>query len=293
MTKSILLTGTSGLLGSSLAKKLNKCFHLSGVACSKPGKWRQVDLTGQYQTENLLREVKPDIVVHTVALTNVDQCEEEPVLAYSLNIKTVENIVNWLKLQRPQTYFVFISTDQVYEGSGPHSEEVVSPHNVYALSKYCAERVALSYPRSLILRTNFFGWSESFNRKSFSDWILGALRDKVNLKLFADVLFSPLSLSTISEFIKHCCEIELTGLFNLGASSGCSKRDFAHLLAHKFELSLENTTDIKVSDLSLKAYRPRDMRMTIEKFSDAVGRPLPTIEDEIDRLYDERPGEWR
>lgn len=291
--KSILITGASGLLGSYLAKKLNECFHLSGVAHSKPGKWRQVDLADKQQTEDLFCEMKLDIVVHTVALTNVDRCEEEPALAYRLNVQTVENLINWLRLWSPQTHFILISTDQVYEGSGLHSEEVVSPHNVYALSKYCAERVALSYPRSLVLRTNFFGWSESFNRKSFSDWILGSLRDKVNLKLFADVLFSPLSLSTISEFIKYCCEVELTGLFNLGASSGCSKRDFAHLLAHKFELSLENTTDIKVSDLSLKAYRPRDMRMKIEKFSDVVNGSLPTIEDEIDRLYDERPGEWR
>ncbi len=291
--ESILLTGASGLLGRSLAKILKKNYNLTGAAFSQTGKWKRVDLTDQHQTEDLLCEVKPDIIVHTVALTDVDQCEEEPALAYRLNVKTLEHIVNWLKLRSPQTHLIFISSDQVYGGPGPHSEEAAFPHNVYALSKYCAERVALSYPYSLILRTNFFGWSECSDKKSFSDWALYSFKNKKYIELITDVLFSPLYLSTLSEYIRYCCEVQLKGLFNIGAASGCSKRDFVHLLAHKFGLSLENAKDIKIMNISLKAYRPHDMRMKIEKFSEVVGVSLPTIEDEIECLYDERPGEWR
>jgi len=277
----ILTIGATGLLGSTLAPTLAASGHsvvthgFSSVAQEK------ADLCDFSQTSALVARVKPDCIINLAAMTNVDLCEREPHKAYLLNVATVSNVVRAIKEHAPHCHLVQISTDQVYDGHGPHLETNVTVTNTYALSKIAAELAAASVS-STILRTTFFGRSRCACRTSFSDWIVQVLRKDVSLNVFDDILFSPLEIKTLASMIERVVCMRPVGLFNLGAHEGMSKADFAFALADVMALPTKHINrTISTASPVLDAYRPKDMRMNSCLFERTMGLQLPTLIDQI------------
>jgi dTDP-4-dehydrorhamnose reductase len=140
----VLVIGATGLLGSTLAPMLVECGHgvvthgLSGASQEK------ADLCDFAKASALVARVRPDCIVNLAALTNVDQCEREPHKAYMLNVTSVIHVARAIREQAPHCHLVQISTDQVYDGTGPHAEADVTVTNTYAFSKIAAELAAAS-----------------------------------------------------------------------------------------------------------------------------------------------------
>lgn len=282
--KLILVLGATGLLGTTLAPSLAASGHsvvthgFSGAAQEK------ADLSDLRQTSELVARIKPDCIINLAALTNVDQCEHEPHKAYLLNIATVVNVTRAIKDQAPHCHLIQISTDQVYDGNGPHAEANVTVTNTYALSKIAAELAAASVSAT-ILRTTFFGRSRCAHRASFSDWIVGALLREEAINVFDDILFSPLEIKTLASMIERVASARPVGLFNLGARDGMSKADFAFALAEAVGLPTRHVTRaISTSSPALGAYRPKDMRMDSSLFEQTLGVKLPTLIDQLQTL---------
>lgn len=280
----ILVIGATGLLGSTLAPVLAASGHsvvthgYSGAAQEK------ADLCDFAQAGALVARVKPDCIINLAALTNVDLCEREPHKAYLLNVATVAHVVRAIREQAPHCHLVQISTDQVYDGNGPHSEANVTVTNTYALSKVAAELAAASVP-STILRTTFFGRSRCDRRSSFSDWIVQSLRKGAPINLFDDILFSPLDIKTLASMIERLVSARPVGLFNLGAREGMSKAAFAFALADVMALPTNHMTrTISTASPALDAYRPKDMRMDSSLFERTMGLQLPTLISQIHSL---------
>jgi len=277
----VLTIGATGLLGNTLIPKLVASGHnvvthgFTGVAQEK------ADLCNFSQASALVARVKPECIVNLAALTNVDLCEREPHRAYMLNVSTVSNVVRAIKEHAPDCHLVQISTDQVYDGNGPHLEANVCVTNTYAFSKIAAELAAASVS-STILRTNFFGRSNCTTRSSFSDWIVQALQKDAPLNVFDDILFAPLEIKTLASIIERVVCMRPLGLFNLGAKNGMSKADFAFALADVMDLPTKNITrTISTASLALDAYRPKDMRMNSSLFERTTGLQLPTLIDQV------------
>ena len=277
----VLITGATGLLGSTLIPGLlRKGFKVITHSQHSAADF-QADLANQQATSELLDQVKPDTLINLVGLTNVDLCETQPNAAYIANTKIVENITDWIKKTKTACHLVQISTDQVYDGEGPHYEDLVKLTNYYAFSKYAGELLA-SRVSSTILRTNFFGYSHCEKRQSLTDWLFLSLSDDIDIQVFDDVMFSPLSMTTIAEIIQHVIKKKPNGVFNLGSRNGMSKADFAFAFAGELNLNtnrLQRTTTKQVT--SLKTYRPKDMRMDCTKLEETFKFKLPLLIDEI------------
>ena len=158
--KTVFFAGATGLLGQNATPLLADRYKFFPAGLRRRVEHRDfvaLDLVDEQETAELLDRIRPDVIVQAVALTNVDLCEENPAQAYDVNVRTTKNLTSWLVEESPDTHFVYISTDQVYDGPGEHIEDVVFPCNVYALTKLWAEDVARTAPRHLVLRTNFFG----------------------------------------------------------------------------------------------------------------------------------------
>jgi len=278
--KKILVLGAGGLLGSEFLNNE----YLPGwdiIGHFGRAKEKNADLNDCTQTLHYLDNLKPNAIINLVGLTNVDRCEEHPNEAFLGNVKVVENIVNWIKKQDKKVQLVHISTDQVYDGKGLHTEENVTLKNYYAFSKYAGELAAASID-SAILRTNFFGKSSSERRSSFTDWLYKALVNEEKIQVFEDVFFSPLSMSSLCEMIALVIEKNIVGAYNLGSQKGLSKADFAYEFAKALDLNSSNMTRAEVSNVSfVKTYRPKDMRLDVSKFEDALGITLPYLDQEI------------
>ena len=247
----------------------------------------QADLNDPDDASGLLGKIRPEVIVNLVGLTDVDRCETQPNQAYLANVQTVENIVNWIKQEREPCHLVHISTDQVYDGIGPHTEGKVTLTNHYAFSKYAGELVAASVP-STILRTNFFGPSHCVGRISLSDWLVRSLSNGDSIQVFDDVLFSPLSMTTLSEMVELIVQKKPIGIFNVGSREGMSKADFAFAFAEKLSFSTSAMSRTSTGQVTfLKTYRPRDMRMNCSKFEKIFGMKLPPLRNEIKRVAKE------
>ena len=278
----ILILGAYGLLGCSLSQSLlikgHKVFRQGrSLDCDF-----QIDLHDKNELLDFSIEKEIEIIINLIAFTDVEKCESDIKTAYLVNVASVEHIVMSLNLmpidKRP--HLIHISTDHLYDGKGPHKEEIVRPCNVYGLTKYFAEIVAAKV-NATILRTNFFGKSLAKNRSSFSDWIVNSVRDGQKINVYEDILFSPLSIETIGNLIHMIVMRPINGLFNLGCSEGKSKADFSYILLNELRISTASAVRVHSENLSNRIQRPLDMRMDSSLFENAYSCKLPTMESEI------------
>ncbi|KJK09790.1 SDR family oxidoreductase [Pseudomonas tussilaginis] len=276
----ILVLGASGLLGAELCKKGEH--QATIIAYGNRHGSKRADMSCMQVAREVLSKEQPDIIVNLIGHTNVDGCENSPRDAYLLNTCIVENIVDWQLASSTEAKLIQISTDQVYDGDGLHSENHVAPSNYYAFSKYAGELAALRLPRNLVCRVNFFGRSEVEGRVSFTDWLWTALQEERPVKVFSDVMFNPLAMDSLTEVIFSAIRAELSGVYNLGSRNGLSKADFAYAFAQAVG---RNASNFQVSSLAstggLAAYRPSNMLMDVGKIETALGVEMPYLLDEI------------
>ena len=274
------------MLGSTLAPQLRASAPVLVHGHQAKADVR-ADMTDASQAHTLLERSRPAAIINLAGYTNVDACESQPNQAYRLNVRIVENLASWISLQDSPPVFIHISTDQLYDGEGPHLEEDVTLTNTYALTKYAGELSALRVP-STVLRTNFFGSSRCASRSSFTDWLLTGLRSSQTLKVFEDLYFSPLSMTTLCNAISTVLSSPTQGVFNLGAKDGMSKADFAFAFAEALDLpttGIDRTTTNQVE--FLQTYRPKDMRMDSQAFESAFDLHLPLLEQELQLACEE------
>ena len=278
----IFIVGISGLLGLNASLQLSKWHQIAGCYSANPINIDgievfNVDITQDSPLDSILASTKPDLLINTVALTNVDFCEDNPGLAHKLNVesaKYIAELANSLQIK-----LVHISTDHVFDGENPWRSENdnTCPLNVYASTKILAEKqVSEICPESLIIRTNFFGWGPS-NRQSFSDWIIQSIQNNKKLTMFTDVMFTPIITDELVNTIMKLVNINANGLFHVSGKDRISKYDFALCLAKVFEYKTDNIIPISVDDFKFKATRPKDMSLNTNKASKTIGNSLPSV----------------
>jgi dTDP-4-dehydrorhamnose reductase len=279
----LFLTGASGLLGRHLLPGLLATYDVLSVVRTNAAQVKNcyvLDLTDGDAACAALDDFSPDIIVHAAALANVDQCEKEQAEAWRLNVEATRIVADWCAKRRPSSYLVYISTDQVYDGAGPHREGDENPGNVYALTKLWGEQCAARAPRSVSLRTNFFmrngGLAGSMER---------ALASGASVTLFKDVMFNPLFVDDLADILFQIVETAPTGVINLGAAGGgLSKAEFVRGLAKRLGLPLDKARLGRSTDAQFLAYRPSDMRMDVGKLTSIIGKPPPSVGDGLDKM---------
>jgi dTDP-4-dehydrorhamnose reductase len=281
----VVLTGASGLVGATLEPALQARGHevirLDREA-NRSGEARTVsaDFADAGSLARALDRSAPDVIFNLAAMTNVDECQRAPADAYQANTRLVEYLARWVRTRESRVHLVQMSTDQVYDGTGPHEEDRVRPINYYAFSKLGGE-IAASAVGATVLRTNLFGRSRAPARSSISDWIVGVLRRREAARVFDDVLFSPLSLETLAGFATLAVDRRLGGVYNLGSRDGFSKAEFAFRLGATLGLATDLLTRTQSGLANLLAPRPKDMRMDCGRFERAFGVLVPTLDSEI------------
>jgi dTDP-4-dehydrorhamnose reductase len=245
-----------------------------------------LDLSEPQPVFEALTNSAPDVVINLAALADVDACEAKPELAYLANSFVVENLATWVLNSTGKAHLIQISTDQVYSGAGLHVEGKVCPINYYAYSKLLGEAAA-ARAGGTVMRTNFFGASRCAGRRSLSDWIVDVLRRGTVANVFSDILFSPLSMSTLSRFIGVAAALRIGGTFNVGSREGFSKADFAFELARNLSLSAERLTRSSAPSSGLLARRPADMRMNTSRFQRCFNIVVPTLSSELQSMREE------
>lgn len=268
----ILITGGKGMLGRTLLRHWNLT-HQCYVA-DLP----ETDLTDLVRLHAVFDEFHPDVVVHCVAMTRVDDCEAKRDRAFQLNATVTENVAK--ACSELKARLIAISTDYVFSGDerGDRSEnDATSPKTVYGASKLAGEEAIRSYcPNSLIVR---IAWLYGAGGPSFVHTMIQlAQADPTRtLKIVNDQMGNPTSTDAVanalSEFLKRP---ELCGTFHLTCEGTTSWYEFA-----KEIFKLCNFPDVKLCPCSTEEFprpapRPHFSSLSKKKLADNALAPMPS-----------------
>ena len=279
----ILITGSSGMLGIDLFSELDGDYDIYGAdlvkrETSAVKRFIKCDITNEKRTLCVLSKIRPDLVIHTAAWTDVDGCESDNDKAYRINSFGAENIA--LGCKETGATLVYISTDFVFDGKKqrPYKEtDRTNPLSVYGESKLlgenAVERILAGY---FTVRT---GWLYGKNGKNFVDTIIGNAGTKKELKVVNDQAGSPTYTKDLAKAIHKLLDIVFTknekrktkyGIYHVSNSGTVSWFEYAKTI---LELTGSNTKVVPITSekLNRPAKRPAMSVLDNSKFTGFTG----------------------
>lgn len=207
----ILLTGSSGLLGTELKKYFPNC--LSPLH-------DELDITDFNAVKNFIKKNNVEQIIHTAAQTSIRQCEDKKNEAWKTNVEGTKFLVQALQQKSPDGFFVYVSTACVFRGdSEMYSEESIpDPVNFYGLTKLIGESIVQTLKNHLIIRTNFVGKKPWPYKKAFSD-------------RFGNYLFS----DDLANAIKEIFESKINGVIHIVGDKKLSMLELAKMTTPNIE----------------------------------------------------------
>lgn len=251
----ILITGANGLLGQKLITLLQQQPDVQLVATAhRPlvlplvkGEFQLLDISNQEQVNEVLAHTKPDVIINTAAMTNVDRCETEQEACWQANVTAVQYLVEACK--QHHAHLIHVSTDFIFDGKeGPLDETAIpAPVNFYGESKLAAEKIIQESNISwCILRTVLvYGVSTDMSRSNIVLWVKKSLEEGKTINVVNDQWRTP----TLAEDLAMGCWLaakkKATGIYHISGKDFLSPFDIAIKTARFFKLneSLVNPTD--------------------------------------------------
>ncbi|MDX2305092.1 MAG: SDR family oxidoreductase [Microscillaceae bacterium] len=283
--KKILITGSNGLLGQKLVHLLNQEPYntLYQIIASSRGEnrvsafqslhYESLDVSQAEDVNRVIGLLKPQIIIHTAAMTQVDQCETEKELCWSLNVKAVENLIN--ACRENNSFLIHLSTDFIFDGDdGPYDEEATAnPVSYYGESKLEAEKLLReSDIRWAIVRTVLvYGITEAMSRSNIILWVKKSLEEGKSIQVVDDQWRTP----TLAEDLALGCVLiadqEKEGIYNISGKDFLSPYEMALQTADFFNLDKSLIVRTDGSKFSQPAKRPPKTGFIIEKARRELG----------------------
>ena len=284
----ILITGASGQLGMSLKRIFNSKYEIiSTTGNNNPtGSSMHLDVTNPMLFKEVMETTNPDLVINLAALTNVDLCEKNPELAYSINIGGMDNLVNAFKGP-----IIHVSTDYVFDGEdGPYKEEdTTNPLNVYGLSKLESEKLLLDHSEnSLVIRSNVLYDYSSKSEASFLNWVVDSLTQEKEINVVEDQWNNPTWTGSLAVVIDRVIDTQLTGLVHWGDGDLVSRFDFANKIADVFNLKKSLIKPILTSELNQTAKRPLKSGLKSDYAQNILNLEPPTIKECLETIVEQK-----
>jgi dTDP-4-dehydrorhamnose reductase len=293
--KRILITGSNGLLGQKLVELLTKNFSVETIATARgenrlPFKdlyeYRAMDITDPAQVEAVVSTIKPDIIIHTAAMTNVDQCEAEKDACWKQNVNAVEYLVSSCK--RHDVFLLHVSTDFIFDGiDGPYKEDAEpNPISFYGWSKYAAEKAVIhSDIKWAIARTVLvYGIAHDMSRSNIILWVKKSLEEGKNIKVVTDQFRTP----TLAEDLAYGCFLiadqKAEGIFNISGKELYTPYEMAMIAADYFKLDSSLISQTDGSMFTQPAKRPPRTGFDLTKSENVLGYKPHTFVEGIEIL---------
>jgi len=288
MSKKILLTGGSGLLGQYLnieAVEENEILTLynNNVGNCDEFKSTKVDITNFNLMKEIFSSFKPNVVIHTAAVTNpIPLPSQNPKDVYNVNVNATKNITELCK--QFDIKLIYISTDLVYagyRGSMLKEDAKLIPVSLYAETKLMGEmKVKETLENYLILRTALlYGFGLNHSRCHFHK-----MNEKLNkgkiVKLFVDQFRTPISLTEASDIITKIAQMDITNVtINLGGVERVSRYEVGEILCSVAgydkslleKISLNDVPDLsKVEDVSLNTDKLQSLGIKQKSIEESI-----------------------
>jgi len=289
-SEKILVLGATGFLGGYFQNALGNLgvSHTSGStnsATKNSYEYVSANLETETDLEKLLANTRVSKVINCVALSNIDECEENPTTAKWLNSDLPRALSNICKTKGLQ--FIHISTDAVFSGLNPFAQEISSPDpkSIYGRTKLQGElAVVEENPDSLVCRVNFVGWNP--RGKSLFNFFYSNLRANREVTGFRDIFFTPMYAADTVESILELADKNASGTFHIVGDERISKLQFGQLVAKELKLDISLIQEGSYKDSPFSSTRTPDLSLSNVKIK-SIGVKIPSLSSGIQKLVKE------
>jgi dTDP-4-dehydrorhamnose reductase len=291
----ILVTGSNGLLGQKLVQFLKNDSSVKLIATARgenriPDKhdyeYCSMDISQEDDVKQVIKKYKPDTIIHTAAMTNVDACELQQDECKLMNVDAVKFIVDALKELKSHDYnphLIHLSTDFIFDGKkGPLTEEEQpNPLSYYAWSKLEAERIVMESALSWsIARTVLvFGIIPNSSRSNVVLWAKSSLEQGKKINVVTDQFRTP----TLAEDLAKGCILiakkNAQGVFNISGPDFMSIYELVQRVARFWNLDVNLIQPSTSEGINQPAKRPPVTGFIIDKAKTVLGYQPHTFEE--------------
>jgi dTDP-4-dehydrorhamnose reductase len=286
----ILVTGKDGQLGGELARLFPPDFEVVSAGRAT------CDLSSQQAIRDLVRQIKPEVIVNAAAYTAVDKAESEPDLCFAVNAAAPRVLAE--EAARLDALLVHYSTDYVFDGqkTEPYTEsDPICPLGVYGASKAEGETaIAASAGRWLVLRTS---WVYAPQGKNFLRTILRLAAERRELRVVDDQTGSPTSAESIAAATVRLVEKYASrqaavpsGVYHMTASGSTSWCGFARAILATANLATAvpnpQVVAISTAEYPTPASRPKNSVLSNEKFAQAFDFRLTPWQEQLEGVIE-------
>jgi len=286
------VTGSRGFLGTNAGAFLRGRVNLVGQARvgAESALYERIiglDLRNPTQMTDLIAEVRPDVVLNAAAISGHETSANDPEQAYAVNVVATKAIAE--ACAEVGARMVHISTDALFAGDrGNYTEgDEPAPFSYYGETKLAGEEaVRTALADHLIVRTNFFGWSET-GRKSVLEFFVNSLRAGQNVRGYPDFIVTSIYIQTLLDAIWKLGSVGAVGTFHVASSDALSKYDYGRLIAEQFALDPELIARLGPDPGAHAASRSRDLSLNTSRAAGVLGAPLQTQAGGVRQAYDD------
>jgi len=288
----ILITGAGGLVGYNIAKSLRDIgevhvsVHRSPVGLPDVTE-HPLNLLVPATVDALIEETQPDVLVHAAAATDVEECERNWHLAYTVNVRSTMRFADLMR--KRGKHMVFISTDLVFGGERGHYREtdIASPLSSYGWTKLIGEsHVARASDSNTILRASLIYGKGPNDRHGFVGWTRRALEAGEPIKLYQDEYRTPVYLGNLVSVAREVVQGKIGGLYHVAGSERINRYDLGMRFANVFGLPADRIEPASAEDHK-GVPRARDVSLNTDRAATVFETEFVTVREGLRLLKDE------
>lgn len=288
-SKKIIVTGASGFVAGSVVYHGARDYSIHAVSRGKciydheSVHWHSLELDDQSGLEALFASVQPDTVIHVAAIADIDYCENNREEAYAVNVDYTRRLAKLC--QASGARMVFVSTDNVYDGTQPYNthSDLVGPVNYYGQTKVEAEHIVLDTVESavvgrlaLVMGFPIIGGGNSFLMRMIAQWEAG---DSVGVP--DNEVRSPIDLVTAGLALIELATNSVQGVVLLGGLDVGPRIDLVKKLAAGFGYDADKVHPFDPSQLPGRGERPETVIFDGAHTKAVLHTPMLSIEEAI------------
>jgi len=283
--KTILIAGADGYIGSNLRQKLqndnNYDIYASTLNQSKKEKTYKLDITSAKAVLDIVKKVHPEIIIHTVGISSLAQCEEDQKNAQRVNIDGTKNLIRAIEKVNPNIKLVFMSSDYIFDGEkGNYKEsDITNPKTYYGKTKAISENdIQNELKNYIICRTaNVYG-----RGGNFFNFLLECLKQNKTVDIFDDVFYTPTYIDYLTDSIEKLINQDYRGIIHIAGKKKISRYNFAVQVA---QVMGKDKSLIKRCKQPLDGPIAQDSSLNTEYSRQILGNSCPSVKESLHYLF--------
>jgi dTDP-4-dehydrorhamnose reductase len=233
----------------------------------------QIDITDKTRVFEVFDEIKPEVLIHTAAVANVDYCETHKEEVWRVNVIGTANLLD--ACDKHSTKMIFTSTNAVFDGEhAPYSEEdEPNPINYYGKTKLEAEALVRERGtnHAVARLMTMYGWNNPGERQNHVTWLLSKLAKGEAVHMVDNIYNNHLFVDNCADALWAMVRLDGEGIYHIAGKDCISTYELAMETADVFELDKTLIKLVKSDFFKFPAQRPRNTCYTVDRMKKELG----------------------